>query len=52
MVYNGQYAILCGDWSPFWHDAIDLIGTKFTNQHIILKYELYDTGYNMYRKYQ
>ncbi len=21
----GQYAILGGDWSPFWHDAIDLV---------------------------
>jgi len=20
--YNGEYAILGGDWSPFWHDAI------------------------------
>jgi len=24
--YQGQYAILGGDWSPFWHDAIDLVG--------------------------
>ena len=24
--YRGQYAILGGDWSPFWHDAIDLFG--------------------------
>jgi uroporphyrinogen decarboxylase len=24
--YGGQYAILGGDWSPFWHDAIDLLG--------------------------
>jgi uroporphyrinogen-III decarboxylase len=23
--WDGQYAILGGDWSPFWHDAIDLI---------------------------
>ncbi len=23
--YDGQYAILGGDWSPFWHDALDLI---------------------------
>jgi uroporphyrinogen-III decarboxylase len=22
---NGQYAVLGGDWSPFWHDAIDLL---------------------------
>ena len=26
--YHGQYAILGGDWSPFWHDAIDLIGME------------------------
>jgi uroporphyrinogen-III decarboxylase len=24
--YQGHYAILGGDWSPFWHDAIDLMG--------------------------
>ncbi|MBK8027817.1 MAG: hypothetical protein IPK19_42195 [Chloroflexi bacterium] len=24
--YSGAYAILGGEWSPFWHDAIDLIG--------------------------
>lgn len=23
--WNRQYAILGGDWSPFWHDAIDLL---------------------------
>jgi len=23
--WRGQYAILGGDWSPFWHDAIDLL---------------------------
>jgi uroporphyrinogen decarboxylase len=27
-VYNGRYAILGGDWSPFWHDAIDLLGME------------------------
>jgi uroporphyrinogen-III decarboxylase len=26
--YQGQYAILGGDWSPFWHDAIDLLGME------------------------
>jgi uroporphyrinogen-III decarboxylase len=26
--YKGQYAILGGDWSPFWHDAIDLFGME------------------------
>ncbi|MBC7960485.1 MAG: hypothetical protein H7X94_11500 [Vallitaleaceae bacterium] len=24
----GEYAILGGDWSPFWHDAIDLMGME------------------------
>jgi len=26
--YKGEYAILGGDWSPFWHDAIDLLGME------------------------
>ena len=26
--YNGQFAILGGDWSPFWHDLIDLLGME------------------------
>jgi uroporphyrinogen decarboxylase len=26
--YNGQFTILGGDWSPFWHDAIDLVGME------------------------
>jgi uroporphyrinogen decarboxylase len=26
--YEGKYAILGGDWSPFWHDAIDLLGME------------------------
>jgi len=26
--FGGQYAILGGDWSPFWHDAIDLLGMQ------------------------
>ena len=26
--YHSQYAILGGDWSPFWHDAIDLLGME------------------------
>ncbi|MDQ1257643.1 MAG: uroporphyrinogen decarboxylase [Candidatus Hydrogenedentes bacterium] len=26
--YGKQYAILGGDWSPFWHDAIDLLGME------------------------
>ena len=26
--HAGQYAILGGDWSPFWHDVIDLVGME------------------------
>ena len=26
--HDGQFAILGGDWSPFWHDAIDLVGME------------------------
>ena len=26
--YKSQYAILGGEWSPFWHDAIDLMGME------------------------
>jgi uroporphyrinogen decarboxylase len=26
--WHGRYAILGGDWSPFWHDAIDLLGME------------------------
>ncbi len=26
--WKGEYAILGGDWSPFWHDAIDMMGME------------------------
>jgi uroporphyrinogen decarboxylase len=26
--WHGRYAVLGGDWSPFWHDAIDLLGME------------------------
>ena len=35
-VWDGQYSILGGEWSPFWHDAIDLIG------HENLYFKMYD----------
>jgi uroporphyrinogen-III decarboxylase len=28
LCWEGQYAILGGDWSPFWHDLIDLFGME------------------------
>ena len=34
--WNGEYAIMCGDWSPFFHDAIDLLGME---NMMILMYE-------------
>jgi uroporphyrinogen decarboxylase len=34
--YGGEYAILGGDWSPFWHDAIDLLGME------TLYFKMYD----------
>ncbi len=34
--WNGEYAIMCGEWSPFFHDAIDLLGME---NMMILMYE-------------
>lgn len=34
--WNGQYAILGGDWSPYFHDLIDLLGMEN------LFYKMYD----------
>ena len=34
--WKGQYSILGGQWAPFWHDAIDLVG------HEELYYKMYD----------
>jgi uroporphyrinogen decarboxylase len=28
LAYQREYAILGGDWSPYWHDAIDLLGME------------------------
>ncbi|MBM4019248.1 MAG: hypothetical protein FJ288_13150 [Planctomycetes bacterium] len=28
LAWGGRYAVLGGDWSPFWHDAIDLAGME------------------------
>lgn len=28
LAWGGRHAILGGDWSPFWHDAIDLLGME------------------------
>ena len=45
--WEGEYAVLGGDWSPFWHDAIDLLG------HENLYYRMYDypeVGKGRFRK--
>ena len=34
--WQGRYAVLGGSWSPFWHDAIDLVGMEE------LYYRMYD----------
>ena len=36
LAWSRQYAILGGDWSPFWHDAIDLLGME------TLYFKMYD----------
>jgi uroporphyrinogen decarboxylase len=28
LAWNREYAMLGGDWSPFWHDAVDLLGME------------------------
>lgn len=28
LAWGGRYAILGGDWSPYWHDAADLLGME------------------------
>jgi len=38
--YQGQYAILGGEWSPFWHDAIDLLGMENLMIKMFLEPEL------------
>ena len=36
-LYGGRYAVLGGDWSPFFHDAVDLLGMDG------LYYRMYDS---------
>lgn len=43
MAYKGQYAILGGDWSPFWHDLIDLLGMEEVFLKMYDQPELIDT---------
>jgi len=41
-VYGKEYAILGGDWSPFWHDVIDLFGMENLLIKMHLEPELVD----------
>ena len=41
-IYDGKYAILGGDWSPFWHDAIDLLGMENLYMKMYTEPELVD----------
>ncbi len=41
--WNGQYAVLGGDWSPFWHDAIDLLDMDNVFYKMYDEPELVDT---------
>jgi len=40
--YGRQYAILGGEWSPFWHDLIDLLGMETVYLKMIDEPELID----------
>ncbi len=41
--YGGRYAILGGDWSPFWHDAIDFFGMENLYVNMYEQPDLVDT---------
>lgn len=41
--YGGRYAILGGDWSPFWHDAIDLVTMESLIYKMVDEPEFVDT---------
>ncbi len=38
--HKGQYAILGGDWSPFWHDVTDLFGMENLFIRMLMEPEL------------
>jgi len=40
--HHGQYAILGGDWSPFWHDVTDLFGMENLFIRMLMEPELVD----------
>jgi uroporphyrinogen decarboxylase len=42
LAWDRQYAILGGDWSPFWHDAIDLLGMENLMVKLVKEPEIVD----------
>ena len=44
--WKGEYAILGGDWSPYWHDLIDLLGMENLYFKMYDEPELVDTILN------
>jgi uroporphyrinogen decarboxylase len=40
--HHDEYAILGGDWSPFWHDLIDLLGLENLYVKMLTEPELVD----------
>lgn len=44
LAWKGEYAILGGDWSPFWHDLIDLFGMEAMYLKMYLEPELIDAA--------
>jgi hypothetical protein len=49
--YSGEFAILGGEWAPFWHDAIDLVGMENLYYLMYDKPELVDTLIGRINKY-
>ena len=45
--WNGEYAIMGGEWSPFWHEVIDLLGME---DMYILMYEDPDLVHAVFEK--
>jgi len=42
MSWKGEYAILGGDWSPFWHDLIDFLDLEETYVRMVEEPEFVD----------
>jgi len=45
--HGGEYAILGGDWSPYWHDVIDLVGME---RLYYMMYDLPEVASLIFRK--